>query len=218
MKENTGIKKYVLTRQAHFGYTKQSYVGGTVFIVDYEKGKYTANGSSFNDLRDINIAVRAGFMDAFSETVKNEIDEKIKKQEEFYEKVSESKKEKPVKMEVIKSDEDLIEPIPIKNKKEETKEEENKQMEVITENSDDTARGMTVVRSQPQELEESSQGTVVAIIGGDKNTSVKTANKDEKPKRSRSKKSEEKALENAEKRRQDALNKRKASKKAKEEK
>lgn len=217
MQENTGIKKYVLTRQAHFGFTKQSYVGGTVFVVDFDKGKYTANGSSFNDLRDINIAVRAGFMDAFSETVKSEIDEKIKKQEEFYEKVSESKKEKPVKMEVIKSDEDLIDPIPIQSKKEEAK-EEVKEMEIITENSEDTARGMTVLRSQPQELEESSQGTVVAVIGGNKNSSVKTANIENKPKRGRTKKSEEKAEATAEKRKQEALKKRESSKKSKEEK
>ena len=215
MQENKGIKKYVLTRQAHFGYTKQSYVGGTVIEVNFDENKYTANGATFEDLRDINIALRAGFLDAFSKEAKKKVDDEVKKHEEFHNKITESKKEKPQKMEVIKSDEDLIEPIPIENKKNEEAKEEKKEMEIIKENSDDTARGMTVLRSQPQELEESSQGTVVAVIGGGNTT--KSDSKEVKASKKRTKDSEEKALKNAEKRKADALNKRKNNK-SKEEK
>lgn len=214
MQENKGVKKYVLTRQAHFGYTKQSYVGGTVIEVNFDANRYTANGATFEDLRDINIALRAGFLDAFSKETKKKVDDEVKKHEEFHNKITESKKEKPQKMEVIKSDEDLIEPIPIESKKNEELKEEKKEMEIIKENSDDTARGMTVLRSQPQELEESSQGTVVAVIGNG-NEGVNTSNsgpKEVKANKKRTKESEEKALKNAEKRKTEALNKRKNNK------
>ena len=100
MQKNTGIKKYVLTRQAHFGYTKQSYVGGTIITVNYDENNYTANGTVFNDLRDVNIAVRAGFLDAFSDSDKEKIDKKITKQKKIHEKLVEGKKEKLPKMEV----------------------------------------------------------------------------------------------------------------------
>lgn len=212
MEENKGIKKYVLTRQAHFGYTKQSYVGGTVIEVNFDANKYTANGATFEDLRDINIALRAGFLDAFSKETKKKADDEVKKHEEFHNKITESKKEKPQKMEVIKSDEDLIEPIPIENKKNEEVKEEKKEMEIIKENSEDTARGMTVLRSQPQELEESSQGTVVAVIGNGNNSKASAETKEVKASKKRTKDSEEKALKNAEKRKSDALNKRKNNK------
>ena len=164
MQENTGIKKYVLTRQAHFGYTKQSYVGGTIITVNYDENNYTANGVVFNDLRDVNIAVRAGFLDAFSDSVKEKIDKKITKQKKIHEKLIEGKKEKLPKMEVIKSDEDLIEPIPIKSKEEVKEDNKNQKMEIISENSDDTARGMTVIRSQTNELEESSTGPIFSCL------------------------------------------------------
>lgn len=211
MQENTGIKKYVLTRQAHFGYTKQSYMGGTIITVNYDEGSYSANGATFKDIRDVNIAVRAGFLDAFSKTQKKKIDSKLKKQKEFHDKLVENKKEKLPKMEVIKSDQDEIEPIPIESKK---KEEpvNNESMEIIKENSDDTARGMTVVRSQPQEdIAESSQGTVVATIGDSKVDSSKTA-KVSKTAKKKTKESEEKALKMAEKRKADALKKRNSKK------
>lgn len=217
MQENTGIKKYVLIRQAHFGYTKQSYVSGTILTVNFDEGKYTANGSTFSDLRDINIALRAGFLDAFSEKKKKQIDKETKKREEIHNKIVESKKEKPVKMEVVKSDEDLIDPIPIESKKQEVKHESEEKMEVIKENSEDTARGMTVVRSQPKELEESSQGTVVAVIGDGKSTPEEKSKVAKRTYKKRTAESEQKALKNAEKRKQDALNKRKANK-SKEEK
>ena len=210
MQENTGIKKYVLTRQAHFGYTKQSYMGGTIITVNYDEGSYSANGATFKDIRDVNIAVRAGFLDAFSKTQKKKIDNKLKKQKEFHDKLVENKKEKLPKMEVIKSDQDEIEPIPIESKK---KEEpvNNESMEIIKENSDDTARGMTVVRSQPQDIAESSQGTVVATIGDSKVDSSKTA-KVSKTAKKKTKESEEKALKMAEKRKADALKKRNSKK------
>lgn len=210
MQENTGIKKYVLTRQAHFGYTKQSYMGGTIITVNYDEGSYSANGATFKDIRDVNIAVRAGFLDAFSKTQKKKIDSKLKKQKEFHDKLVENKKEKLPKMEVIKSDQDEIEPIPIETKK---KEEpvNNESMEIIKENSDDTARGMTVVRSQPQDVAESSQGTVVATIGNSKVDSSKTA-KVSKTAKKKTKESEEKALKMAEKRKADALKKRNSKK------
>ena len=210
MQENTGIKKYVLTRQAHFGYTKQSYMGGTIITVNYDDGSYSANGSVFKDIRDINIAVRAGFLDAFSETKKKNIEKKIKKQKEFHDKIIENKKEKLPKMEVIKSDQDEIEPIPIETKK---KEEpvNNESMEIIKENSDDTARGMTIVRSQPQDVAESSQGTVVATIGDSNVDSSKTA-KVSKTAKKKTKESEEKALKMAEKRKADAIKKRNSKK------
>lgn len=217
MQENTGIKKYVLIRQAHFGYTKQSYVSGTILTVNFDEGKYTANGSTFSDLRDINIALRAGFLDAFSEKKKKQIDKETKKREEIHNKIVESKKEKPVKMEVVKSDEDLIDPIPIESKKQEVKPESEEKMEVIKENSEDTARGMTVVRSQPQELEESSQGTVVAVIGDGKSAPEEKSKVAKRTYKKRTAESEQNALKNAEKRKQDALNKRKANK-SKEEK
>lgn len=206
MKENTGIKKYVLTRQAHFGYTKQSYMGGTIITVNYDEGSYSANGSTFTDIRDVNIAVRAGFLDAFSEKKKTAIDNKIKKQKQIHDKLIENKKEKPVKMEVVKSDEDLIEPIPIESKLDDSKKDKSEKMEIITEDSSDTARGMTVVRSQSQDLEESSQGTVVATIGDSKVNVSKTS----KTAKRKTKDSENKALKTAEKRKADALKKRKA--------
>ena len=212
MQENTGIKKYVLTRQAHFGYTKQSYVGGTIITVNYDENNYTANGVVFNDLRDVNIAVRAGFLDAFSDSVKEKIDKKITKQKKIHEKLIEGKKEKLPKMEVIKSDEDLIEPIPIKSKEEVKEDNKNQKMEIISENSDDTARGMTVVRSQTNELEESSQGTVVAVIGSESSSVSTSAKSNQKTAKKKSKDSEEKALKTAEKRKADALNKRKNKK------
>ena len=71
MQENKGIKKYVLTRQSHFGYTKQSYMGGTIIVVNFDEGTYSANGETFSDLRDVHIAIRAGFLDAFSEIKKH---------------------------------------------------------------------------------------------------------------------------------------------------
>lgn len=212
MQKNTGIKKYVLTRQAHFGYTKQSYVGGTIITVNYDENNYTANGTVFNDLRDVNIAVRAGFLDAFSDSVKEKIDKKITKQKKIHEKLVEGKKEKLPKMEVIKSDEDLIEPIPIKSKEEVKEDNKNQKMEIISENSEDTARGMTVVRSQTNELEESSQGTVVAVIGGESSSVSTSAKSTQKTAKKKSKDSEEKALKTAEKRKADALNKRKNKK------
>ena len=214
MQKNKGIKKYVLTRQSHFGYTKQSYMGGTIVTVNFDEGTYTANGATFKDLRDIHIAIRAGFLDAFSESQKKKIDNQIKQQEERYNKLVESKKEKLPKMEIIKSDEDLIEPIPIENKKakENDNKEENK-MEVITENSEDTARGMTVVRSQTQELEESSQGTVVAVIGNTSDKVGARTAKTAKTAKKKSKESEERAAKTAEKRKADALKKRKSQNK-----
>lgn len=207
MQENKGIKKYVLTRQSHFGYTKQSYMGGTIIVVNFDEGTYSANGETFSDLRDVIIAIRAGFLDAFSETKKKKIDKNIKEQEERHNKIVENKKEKLPKMEVIRSDEDLIEPIPIKSKEEEVEEKKSDKMEIIAENSNDTARGMTVVRSQSQEqLTESSQGTVVAVIGG--NGVTKSSSKTAKTARKKSKDAEEKAKKNAEKRKADALKKR----------
>ena len=210
MQENTGIKKYVLTRQAHFGYTKQSYMGGTIITVNYDEGSYSANGATFKDIRDVNIAVRAGFLDAFSKTQKKKIDNKLKKQKEFHDKLVENKKEKLPKMEVIKSDQDEIDPIPIESKKKEEP-TNNETMEIIKENSDDTARGMTVVRSQPQDIAESSQGTVVATIGDSNVNSSKTA-KVSKTAKKKTKESEEKALKMAEKRKADALKKRNSEK------
>ena len=211
MDEKKGIKKYVLTRQSHFGYTKQSYMAGTIVVVNFDENSYTANGATFNDLRDIHIAIRAGFLDQFSKAQKNKIDKEVKRQEEIHNKLVESKKEKLPKMEIIKSDQDLIDPIPIESKKEETVEKDNK-MEVISENSEDTARGMTVVRSQTQELEESSQGTVVAVIGsGSDKVGTKTAKtaKATKTAKKKTKESEERAAKTAEKRKSDALKKRK---------
>lgn len=212
MQENKGIKKYVLTRQSHFGYTKQSYMGGTIITVNFDEGSYSANGATFNDLRDVSIAIRAGFLDQFSEGKKKKIDKTIKEQEERHNKIVESKKEKPPKMEVVRSDEDLIEPIPIKSKEEKKEEEKSDKMEIISENSDDTARGMTVVRSQPQtdDIGESSQGTVVAVIGG--NGVTKSSSKTAKTAKRKTKESEEKAKKTAEKRKADALKKREALK------
>ena len=215
MQENKGIKKYVLTRQSHFGYTKQSYMGGTIITVNFDEGSYSANGATFNDLRDVSIAIRAGFLDQFSEGKKKKIDKTIKEQEERHNKIVESKKEKLPKMEVVRSDEDLIEPIAIKSKEEKQKEKSDK-MEIISENSDDTARGMTVVRSQPQndDIGESSQGTVVAVIGG--NSVTKSSSKTAKTAKRKTKDSEEKAKKTAEKRKADALKKREALKAAEE--
>ena len=212
MQENKGIKKYVLTRQSHFGYTKQSYMGGTIITVNFDEGSYSANGATFNDLRDVSIAIRAGFLDQFSEGKKKKIDKTIKEQEERHNKIVESKKEKPPKMEVVRSDEDLIEPIPIKSKEEKKEEEKSNKMEIISENSSDTARGMTVVRSQPQtdDIGESSQGTVVAVIGG--NGVTKSSSKTAKTAKRKTKESEEKAKKTAEKRKADALKKREALK------
>lgn len=214
MQENKGIKKYVLTRQSHFGYTKQSYMGGTIVTVNFDEGSYSANGATFNDLRDVNIAIRAGFLDQFSERKKKIINENIKEREERINRIIESKKEKPPKMEVIRSDEDLIDPIPIKGKEEvkeeANKEEKSKKMEVIAENSNDKARGMTVVRAQSQEetSAESSQGTVVAVIGG--NGVTKAAKTAKTATKRKSKDAEERAKKTAEKRKADAAKKRQA--------
>jgi hypothetical protein len=209
-------EKFISNRQCHFGFIKQSFTKGTIFekFDDY----FVVNGAKYTNLQDFDIAKKANIITPFNDPESKKIQKEVKKAQEKEKKEREKREKERPKMEIIKSDVDEHEPIPIPHVKHDETDDEKKKninMEVVREDDVEEIRGMKVIRhATVNEITEESQGEVVASIGKsnvDKKEEKKVATKTAADKE----KSAKKAKENAEKRKKDALKKREAMKKEK---
>lgn len=160
---------YVLKNQIHFGTLKTSVPKGTKIVLDREHNKVMINEVEHDNISQIEMCIKHGFIIPFDENV--QIDTKVK--------VSPSaSKNKQKKYKIEKSDvdsmkEDIL--VPKKEKKQEVKKEKNQKMQIIKQGNVTESRGMQVISSDEQmkqainpeqkmEVIHADQGKVIAKI------------------------------------------------------
>lgn len=145
--ERTGISKFILNKSSHFGFIRQSFTRGSVFTINFDEGYFEANGTRYSDLRDVNIAINIGMLQKFNQSEHQKI---VKDEQKKIEMENEKKKQnvsKTNKMPVVKSDSDIIDPIPIPSAKKEENKQKSETMEVLRDDNTEEVRGMKVVRN-----------------------------------------------------------------------
>lgn len=159
---------YVLKNQIHFGTLKTSVPKGTKIVLDREHNKVIINETEHDNISQIEMCIKHGFIIPFDENV--QIDTKIKVSPN-------ASKNKQKKYKIEKSDEDSMNEdilVPKKEKKQEVK-KEKKKMQVIKQGSVTESRGMQVISSDEQmkqainseqkmEVIHADQGKVIAKI------------------------------------------------------
>lgn len=145
--------KYVLDRTMHFGYLKQTFSIGTIFEVDFENKSASSEGVKFDDIRDVEICVRKGWLRPYSESEKEKIDAIAKSINVNVEKAF--SKKIPAEMKVVKSDDDLMErEYKIENRfaKKPVDNSKPKSLDVLKETNTKTIRGIEVITQEDTQL------------------------------------------------------------------
>lgn len=187
------LEKYILTKKVHLGYIKDTFEKGTVLTVDRKEGTVTTEGGrKFDDVSDIDIGVRQGFLVPFTTEKAKEIVKVAEQEKSAVEQNIASKKKDVPKMKVVESDEDLmgreIDISWIKNKKAVNSKRGQSPGVVRTKKGEDI-RGIEVLREEQPEYKE------VATIKKPTVTKSKTTTKssDSAPKKRAAKKTVGKA-------------------------
>lgn len=160
---------YVLKNQIHFGTLKTSVPKGTKIILDREHNKVMINETEHDNISQIEMCIKHGFIIPFDENV--QIDTKIKVSPSAFK--NKQKQYKIEKSDVDSMKEDIL--VPKKQKKQEVKKEKNKKMQIIKQGNVTESRGMQVISSDEQmkqvinseqkmEVIHADQGKVIAKI------------------------------------------------------
>ena len=168
---------YILKSNVHFGTLKFSVNKGTKIIVDRENNKTFIGDKEYDNVSEVDICIRKGFIVPFVEG-ETKIDSTIKTSSKF--------QDDNKKLEVEKSDTDLMrKDIDISDTKKEVRDEKRKaKMEVIHENeSEEEARGLKVISNDSvQGVEVDNQNIMQVINGDDGEIVAKIPPKNSKPK------------------------------------
>lgn len=143
-------KKYVLTKTIHFGTLKETFTNGTVFDVNFNEESFRANGRVYLGLNDFNIVLRLGIMVPYEAKVVEQINQELE-QKVLIEGKTNKKKPIAEPLKIIQSDNDLMEreiDIAWTKKQPEKPKEKSNTLEVMTNNSEEQVRGMTVIRQR----------------------------------------------------------------------
>lgn len=109
MSRRKGIKKWVLNREVHLGFIKETFQPGTVLEVDTINQVLCANGREFKDIRDIEILQRLDFLEPYSVAqVKAIIKTAASSDSQRLRDLEKEPRDKQRYMEVVKSDADLM--------------------------------------------------------------------------------------------------------------
>lgn len=159
---------YVLKSLVHFGSLKVSVSKGTVINVDRKKNTVEINGAVHNNVNEVDMCIRAGFIIPYIEG-ETKIDNTIK--------ISPKAQEKNEKKYTVeKSDVDkMSKDINISNTKKEVREKNRKsKMKVIRENeSTEDVRGLKVITNElPDGTDEKSNVKKMEVINADEGTVV----------------------------------------------
>ena len=155
---------YILKNQIHFGALKFSVSKGLKLFVDRENKKVIINGREYDNVSEVDLCIRSGFIIPFIEGETNV---------ESVAKISQKAAEKRlIKMEVEKSDLDnMSRDIDISDTKKEVREanRKNAKLEVIRENEAEESRGLKVITNNKKEtvLSADSNEKVMQIVNGD---------------------------------------------------
>jgi len=152
---------YILKSQVHFGSLKTSVPKGTKIVLDRNEKTVEINGVVHDNISDIDLGIRAGYVIPFVEG-KTEIDTTVK--------ISPKALEKNQKMEVHKSDMDVMpKEIDISDTKKSVRDAKRKEkMTVSYEKSEDTeSRGMKVVANEAVGIEANTQEEILKVVNGD---------------------------------------------------
>ena len=123
-------KKYILLRGMHLGYIRESFASGTM-IEKNEDGSLTIDGKKFEVNKDLDILLKHGWAEPFTKKKADEIESKRTATKPQTLTKLEDKKKNP--MNIVESDQDLMEEINISHTKKAKviKDEKGKTLEVI---------------------------------------------------------------------------------------
>jgi len=153
---------YILKSQVHFGSLKTSVPKGTKIILDREAKTVEINGAMHDNVNDIELGIRAGYVIPFVEG-KTNIDTTVR--------ISPKAQEKQRKMEVHQSDLDVMpKEIDISDTKQEVREAKRKnasKMTVSYEEEKSESRGLEVVKNDSPVLKADTQEEILSVVNGD---------------------------------------------------
>lgn len=169
---------YVLKSQVHFGTLKTSVPKGAKIIIDRKKQIVEINGVEHDNISEVEMCIRAGFIIPFIEG-ETKIDTEIK--------ISPKAKENKKEYNIEKSDVDSMnKDLKISQKNTNKKAKENKKdnkMEVIREVEGEEARGIKVISNDSLTKDDISDKDIMKVINGDDGEIVaKIPKKNTKPK------------------------------------
>lgn len=155
-------ESYVLKSQVHFGSLKTSVPKGTLIVVDRTAGKAVIGGAEHDNIAEIDMMIRAGFIVPG-------------KTESVSEPRTRRAGNSPEKLEVVQSDQDLMEDdIDISSTKKSVREANRKaargpSIEVIHEESGKDARGLSVVSSDKKMAvrKADTDEEILSVVNGD---------------------------------------------------
>ena len=156
------VESYVLKSQVHFGSLKTSVPKGTLVVVDRQAGKAVINGAEHDNLAEIDMMIRAGFIVPG-------------KRENVVEPRTRHAGQSSEKLEVVQSDQDLMEEdIDISNTRKAVRDQARREarketMEVIHEESGASSRGLEVVASEKKMgvRKADTEEEVLSVVNGD---------------------------------------------------
>lgn len=179
-------QKYILDRTMHFGSIKTTFKIGSVFEINRDDRMMRVDGVKFEDIRDAETCIRHGWMLPYNEKEQKKIDVMAKTLDKAIE--TRFARTKPAKMEIIKSDTDLMErviTIPENHRERQKREASEKvkqnSLKVIGETEGDSIRGLKVYRQSDdadiaRQLNAEHLGTplnkTVKVANGKKNSEV----------------------------------------------
>ena len=152
---------YILNSQVHFGSLKTSVPKGTKVVLDREARTVEINGAVHDNISDIEIGIRAGYVIPFVEG-KTKVDATVR--------ISPKAKERQQKMEVHQSDLDVMpREIDISSTKKEVRDAKRRErMTVSYEKSGDSEeRGMKVVAPESTVVKADTQEEILKVVNGD---------------------------------------------------
>lgn len=152
---------YILKSQVHFGSLRTSVPKGTKIVLDRENKTVEINGAVHDNVNDIEIGIRAGYVIPFVEG-ETKVDTTVR--------ISPKAKEKNKKLEVRQSDMDVMpKEIDISDTKKEVRDAKRKngKMAVSYEEDKKDSRGLKVVKNEATGMKADTQDDILKVVNGD---------------------------------------------------
>ncbi len=152
---------YVLKSQVHFGSLRTSVPKGTKIILDRDAKTVEINGVEHDNINDIELGIRAGYVIPFVDG-ETKVDTTVK--------ISPKALEKQQKMEVQKSDMDVMpKEIDISDTKKSVRDAKRKsdKMTVSYEEDKSDSRGLKVVKNDATGVKADTQEDILKVVNGD---------------------------------------------------
>ena len=153
---------YILKSQVHFGSLKTSVPKGTKIVLDRSAKTVEINGVEHDNVNDIELGIKAGYVIPFVDG-ETKVDTTVK--------ISPKALEKQQKMEVHKSDLDVMpKEIDISDTKKSVREAKRKseKMTVSYEKKEEAeARGLKVVKNDATGVKADTQEEILKVVNGD---------------------------------------------------